>query len=280
MKKFQNIATGLLIAVATISCTNGASKNKTANQDASDTSGVIVSAGGDDETITENSKLAKAAKINHSAFDKLLKANVSNSGSVDYKAFVKNKSNLQGYLALMARADVSKMNKNEQTAYWINVYNAATVDQIVRAYPTSSITKIAGGKVWDQALPYNFNGKKLTLNDIEKKILLGRDLFDARVHFSVNCAAVSCPILSNKAFTGENVQEMLTKNTKAALADPKFNKISSNSAAVSKLFDWYKADFVKAEGSVVKFINKYSDTKIDGNTKITYMDYNWSLNGK
>lgn len=283
MKKFQNTAIGLLVAVATISCTNGASQNKEADQNyEAEKTGNIVSAGGDDETITENGRLAKAAKIDHSAFDKLLKANVSNSGVVDYKSFVKDKSDLQGYLSLMARADVSKMSKNEQTAYWINVYNAATIDQIVRAYPTSSITKIAGGKVWDQSLPYNFNGKKLTLNDIEKKILLGSgsDLFDGRIHFAVNCAAVSCPTLSNNAFTGDNVQDMLTKNTKAALSNPKFNKISNNSAQVSKLFDWYKADFIKAEGSVVKFINKYSDTKIDGNTKITFLEYNWSLNGK
>lgn len=264
MKKIQKITAAVLLSLATVACTNGASKNS-ASQEA---------------TQTENTASVATTKLDHSAYDKLLQANVSDEGIVDYKGFLKDKTALENYIKSLGKVDAAKLSKDEQTAYWINAYNASTIDQIVKHYPVSSIQKIANGKPWDQALPYKFNGKTLTLNDIEKKILLGGDLFDGRIHFAVNCAAISCPTLSNHAFTGDNVQKMLTDNTKAALANPKFNKISANSAELSKLFDWYKADFVKAEGSVVKFINKYSSTKISDKTKISYLDYNWSLNGK
>lgn len=265
MKNLKNIATGLLLSVVTVVCTTGASKTN-ATQKAVQT---------DNTDIIET-----AASVDHSAFDKLLQANVSDEGSVNYKGFVKDKAALESYITGLTKTNTAKLSKNEKTAFWINAYNALTIDQIVRNHPVASITKIAGGKVWDQALPFKFEGNTFTLNDIEKKTLLGGELADARIHFAVNCAAISCPTLSNHAFTGANVQEMLTKNTKAALANPAFNKISEKSAAISKLFDWYKADFVKSEGSVVKFINKYAATKITDSTKITYLDYNWSLNIK
>jgi hypothetical protein len=218
--------------------------------------------------------------VNHSAFDKLLKKNVSKQGKVDYAAFVNDKAALEDYITTLTKVDPSKLSKNEETAFWINAYNASVIDKIVRNYPTKSILKIDGGKAFDATLSYKFNGEALTLNDIEKKKLMGSDLFDGRIHFAVNCAAVSCPTLQNQAYTASNVQSLLTSNTKTGLNNPAFNKISTDKASLSKLFDWYKADFVKAEGSVENFVNKYASTKITRNTKIDYMDYNWDLNSK
>jgi hypothetical protein len=235
----------------------------------------------EDKTSTkETVSKSEIAKIDHTAFDKLLNKYVSTKGVVNYAALVKEKAALQSYIVFLSKVDASKLTKNEATAYWINAYNANTLDQIVRNYPTSSILKIEGGKAFDKILPYKFNGEALSLNDIEKKKLLGGSLFDARVHFAVNCAAVSCPTLLNKIYTEDNVQAQLTANTKAALSNPTFNKITASNASLSKLFDWYKADFVKAEGSVVNFVNKYSSTNISSNTKIDYLEYNWDLNGK
>ncbi|MBD3748663.1 MAG: DUF547 domain-containing protein [Sphingobacteriales bacterium] len=227
-----------------------------------------------------NQQTENLVSVDHSTYNQLLKSYVSDKGMVNYAAFIKSKSKLEAYLTSLTKVNTAKLTKNEQLAFWINAYNALTIDQILRNYPVKSILHIAGGKVWDQPLPYSFNGKTLTLNEMEKKVLLGGDLFDARIHFAVNCAAISCPRLSNTAFTAENVQSMLTKNTKAALANEAQNKISTNHASISMLFNWYKRDFEKAEGTVLNFINKYSDTKINSHTKIDYLEYNWNLNGK
>ncbi|MBK0382931.1 DUF547 domain-containing protein [Pedobacter sp. SD-b] len=273
MKKFQNIIAGLFIILISASCTSGTPKNQAKSIDNSQTS---------DTNLTSSSNQSsnpEMASVDHSAFDKLLKKNVSN-GKVDYGAFVKDKAALESYITYLGKIDAAKLSKNDQTAYWVNAYNASVIDKIVRNYPTKSIENIDGGKAFDEKLPFKFNGESLSLNDIEKKKLMGSDLFDARIHFAVNCAAVSCPTLQNLAYTGANIQSFLTSNTKAALANPAFNKISKEKASLSKLFDWYKADFVKAEGSVINFVNKYSSTKIDKNTKIDYLEYNWALNGK
>lgn len=222
----------------------------------------------------------KYSTIDHSAFNSLLQTYVAANGNVNYAGLLKNKNTLKNYISTLAKINPSNLSKNEKLAYWINAYNAVTLDQIITNYPITSILKIADGKVWDQTLTNQFNGKNITLNQIEKKILLGSELFDARIHFSVNCAAISCPKLSNQAFTADNVQAMLTQNTITALTNPSQNKISTDKASISMLFDWYKADFEKAEGNVMNFINKYSSIKLNSNTKINYIEYNWNLNGK
>lgn len=269
MKTKTIIISGITCCFFAISCVNGSPIKE-----------VNVSEPHKNKPLVVENNTKTALNVDHSAFDKLLKANVNDKGFVNYANFLKNKSALQSYLKYLSSVKLSNLSKNEKLAFWINAYNAATIDQIVRNYPVSSILKISDGKVWDQTLVYKFDNKSVTLNDIEKKILLGTELFDARIHFAVNCAAVSCPTLVNKAYTGNNVQDLLLANTKASLSDAKFNKITSNSASLSKLFDWYKADFIKAEGSIAEFINKYSATKISKNTKISYLDYNWDLNGK
>ena len=70
----------------------------------------------------------------------------------------------------------------------------------------------------------------------------------------------------------------LTRQTKTFLKDlSKNNFLNSNEIVISSLFDWYKNDFAKKEGSVVEFINKYRSEKLK-NPAIKYMDYSWELN--
>ncbi len=230
------------------------------------------------EKPSEIKKDYPATDAIHKEFDVLLKKYVATSGTVNYKGFLKDKNALQAYLNSLSKVKVASLSKNEQFAFWINAYNAATIDQILRNYPVKSIQNIANGKVWDKPLPYQFGGKAYTLNEIEKQKLIA-ELSDPRIHFAVNCAAVSCPKLLNTAYTAQNVQEQLSKSTSAFLNNKTFNKLSPEKAQISNIFNWYKADFSKNGSSVSAFINKYAATKINANTQISYLDYNWDLNG-
>ena len=156
MKKVQNIVAGLFIVAISANCTNGTTKNQAKSAESSLA------------TVAKENVNQDMASVNHSAFDKLLKKNVSNKGKVDYAAFVKDKSALEDYITSLTKINPTKLSKNEQTAYWINAYNASVIDKVVRNYPTKSILKIDGGKAFDAILPNKFNGESLSLNDIEK----------------------------------------------------------------------------------------------------------------
>jgi hypothetical protein len=214
-------------------------------------------------------------KADHSAFNDLLTKYVSSSGVVNYKGIKSEIGKLDTYLNELETKTVgSDWTRNEKLAYWINAYNAFTIKLILDNYPVNSIQDIAGGKPWDKKW-IKLGSETYSLNQIENEII--RPQFnEPRIHFAVNCAAQSCPPLGNRAFTAENLNSLLEKQTRSFINNSKFNKISSTSAKVSKIFDWYGQDF----GDLKTYLNKYSATQIAASTKIEYNDYNWSLNNQ
>ena len=210
---------------------------------------------------------------NHDSWNAILKSNVSSSGKVNYVGMKSKLTEIQSYIStLESLSDQSTWSRNEKLAYWINLYNAATVKLIVDNYPTSSITNINGGKPWDKKV-VTISGKSYSLNQIENDII--RPKFkEPRIHFAVNCAAISCPKIMNSAFTADKLSYQLTKQAKAFINGSK-NSISENSIEISKIFEWYAVDF---GSSIIDYLNKYSTTTINSNATTTYNEYNWNLN--
>ncbi len=223
--------------------------------------------------VEKKAEEVKEVVFSHDVLDQLLKKYVSASGKVNYSGFKADEAKLDAYLkSLDNNPPASGWSKAKKMAYWINAYNAATIKLILKNYPVSSIMKLHGGKAWDQKwIP--LGGKTYTLNNIEHDVL--RPTYkDARIHFAVNCAAKSCPPLLNRAWTESNLNRYLEKQTKSFINDSKHNTISANAIEVSKIFEWYAVDF----GNLIDYLNKYSDTKINANAKISYKEYNWDLN--
>lgn len=214
---------------------------------------------------------------NYQAYQSLLNKYVNAEGKVNYKSFKQAHQQLKNVLNSFASIKLNNLSKKAQLAFWINIYNAATIDQILSNYPVKSIKDIANGKVWDLKLPYQFNQEALSLNDIEHKKLL-KTFTDARIHFAINCASVSCPPLNKKAYTEENVEELLQLNTSKFLNNPNYNKIGVK-IFLSSIFKWYNDDFKAYKGSVLAFINPYLySKKITEKDAIDFLDYNWNLN--
>ncbi len=211
--------------------------------------------------------------LSHQAWDNILKKHVSPSGKVNYAGIKADKSKFDAYLqSLQSNAPQSDWSRNQKMAYWINAYNAFTVKLIIDNYPVSSITKLNGGKPWDKKW-INIGDKTYSLNNIENDIL--RPTYkDARIHFAVNCAAKSCPTLLNRAWTTDNLNSNFEKQAKAFINNSSFNVITANKVQVSKIFDWYGADF----GNLIDFLNKYSSTNINNGAKVEFKEYNWELN--
>jgi Protein of unknown function, DUF547 len=223
--------------------------------------------------ITLEMTSVKAARISHVLLDSLLQQYVSISGQVNYKGLKADKKALDTYCQLLSDNPVQdNWSREEQMAYWINAYNAFTLKLIVDNYPTKSILNFDGGKTWD-VRRIKIGDKKYSLNNIENDIL--RPQFkDARIHFAVNCAAKSCPPLWNRAYTAENLEPSLDLRAKAFVNNPDFNSISADKASVSKIFDWYGADF----GDLKKYLNRYAKVQLKNSATVTFKEYDWELN--
>jgi len=224
-----------------------------------------------DKVTTTSAPPPPPVAISHAKFDELLSQYVS-AGKVDYKGIKSKVAKLDEYLAQLENTDVTSLGKKEKLAFWINAYNAFTIKKIVDNYPLASITDLDGGKPWDVKW-IKLNNKTLSLNNIENDII--RPTFkEPRIHFAVNCAAKSCPPILNKAWTAANLESNFEKQTLAFINDSSYNDIKADSPKVSKIFEWYAADF----GDLISYLNKYSKTKISSSAKVEYMEYDWKLN--
>ena len=214
----------------------------------------------------------------HEGFDKLLKNNITEDGVVNYKGIIKEREILDNYIThLKFTTPDEKWSDDKAKAFYINAYNAYTILLIVNNYPLKSIMKInKGGKdAWHQKFVV-VGGKTYSLNDIEHEILR-KKYSDPRIHVGVNCASFSCPPIANFAFTEANVEAELERLMKKFINDPARNMITAKKITLSKIFEWYNGDFTK-NGSLVAYINAYTEVELTKKTKVRYMEYNWNLN--
>ena len=234
-------------------------------------------------TVNDNT-LSESKPISHDIFNSLLEKHVNSAGLVDYKSFIKDSMQFNKYLDLLSTHLPNEKNwsRDERLAYWINAYNAFTIKLIMNHYPVKSIKDIKKGipmvsDTWTIDF-ITIEGKKYNLNNIEHGII--RPKFnDPRVHFALNCASMGCPPLLNHAYAAEKLNAQLDSQAKRFINDGVHNKIiSPNKANLSKIFSWFAGDFKKAAPSVIDFINRYAETKLNPNADIEHNAYDWSLN--
>ena len=209
-------------------------------------------------------------------YNELLQEHVSQEGVVDYKNF--NRKKLRLYTTSLEKTTPdANWSENKQKAFWINAYNAYTIQIILDNYPLTSILKIKkkGKNAWKTPFA-EVGNQTYTLDAIEHEILR-KKYKDPRIHVGVNCASISCPKLSNIAFTEENIATELEKLMKGFVNDATKNKITDKNLKISKIFTWFKEDFTE-KGSIIEFLNQYSDIQISKNAKIRYANYDWNLN--
>ncbi len=220
----------------------------------------------------------------HQPFDILLQLYVKNN-RFDYAAIHKNQEDLQrlrAYVQTLEKQDPSGWERAHALAYWINLYNAATLMLVLDHYPVKSIKDIGGlfSSPWKKEV-VTVNGQKRSLDEIENAIIR-KQFQDARIHFALNCASLGCPPLASRAYTGDQLEAQLEAATARVLNDTNWVRITPKALQLSRIFDWYEEDFVKAAGSVREFIARYRrddrDKIWDKNRKIEYLDYNWQLN--
>jgi len=222
--------------------------------------------------------------VKHELFDSLLKKHVSENGLVNYTSFQEDRALLQSYLNQLTLNPPNDENwtREQKLAYWINLYNAFTIELILEYYPVKSIKDIGASiqvpfvnTPWDIKM-IDIGEEQYDLNNIEHNIL--RKNFDEpRIHFAINCASISCPKLRREAYHAEKIDQQLNEQTREFLNDPSKNKINSEVAEISKIFKWFGGDFEK-ETTISEYINRYSQYEISKGIDLNYMEYNWSLN--
>ena len=192
---------------------------------------------------------ASQARVDHGAWDGILARNIRPSGDgvnrFDYAGIsVADRDALDAYIGRLSGTDVDALDRDEQLAYWINLYNALTVQVVLDHMPVDSILDIDISPGFFSIGPWgkklvSVAGEELSLDDIEHRIL--RPIWnDPRIHYGVNCASIGCPNLLPVAYTAGNVDRLLTENAVAYINDPRGADLRGGELTVSNIYDWFE----------------------------------------
>jgi hypothetical protein len=230
------------------------------------------------------------ASIDHSGWQQVLNLYLVDDAAdginrFDYAGFtIADRVRLDEYISRLAAIDPRDYKRIEQLAYWINLYNAVTVQVVLENYPVQSIRSIQGGLLspgpWNEPL-VTVAGQSLSLNDIEHRIL--RPIWqDARIHYVVNCASLGCPDLAAQVYTAANAEQMLDAGARAYINHPRGVELVDGKLRLSSIYNWYDVDFGSNQAERIEHLRTFAEPELKNQLnaykgKINYA-YDWQLN--
>lgn len=227
--------------------------------------------------------------LSHDVWDGFLQRHViSSDDGIDRVTYASvdaaSRAELDDYLDQMQATVATALTRDEQFAFWVNLYNAATVAVVLDAYPVDSIRDIGGSLFssgpWDDDV-VTVEGRDLSLNDIEHGIL--RPIWqDPRIHYVVNCASIGCPTLGRNAMTATTKEMMLDTAARAYVNHPRGANVANGRLTVSSIYDWYAVDFGGSDANVIAHLRQFAEPDLQSALaefrSIADDVYDWSLN--
>lgn len=228
------------------------------------------------------SSAAAQPAFDHGPWDALLQAHVDADGRVAYRRLqADGRRQLDAYLDRLAQARPDELDRNGQLAFWINAYNAMAVAGILDGYHAESTF---GRFRFFRRYSREIAGEQRTLDAIEHGIVRPR-FRDFRVHFAVNCASTSCPVLRREAYDGARLGAQLDDQGRRFLADPSRNRFEAARGAVelSRIFEWFAEDFVldgtTLAGNLAPYLSERQNALLR-ELPLRYLDYDWTMNAQ
>jgi Protein of unknown function, DUF547 len=168
-------------------------------------------------------------------------------------------------------------------AFWLNLYNALTLHAMHAAGVKDSVLEKPG---FFNRYAYRVSGLNFTLNDIEHGVLRGnRGAFltrqpfsdtdprlefvlslDVRVHFALNCGAVSCPPI--RSYEAERLEAQLAMAAQTYLSTV---RLEGNTVWLPRILSYYAADF----GEPLEFARRYRP-ELPARAKVKFDPYDWN----
>lgn len=226
--------------------------------------------------------------LNLDIWDSLLRTYVNDQGQVAYGRWQQESlPELEQWLTDLRGVDLQTLAREQAIALFLNLYNALTIRQVLHQYPIDSIRpQVLGLPNWLAFLRfftrtvYRLNDQPLSLNTIEHRILR-QQYPDPRIHFALVCASAGCPLLGAEAYSPDKLTAQLEADGDRFINNP--DKVHYDAASqtlfCSKIFKWYKADFLTVADAIPAYIDRYYNAaQLPAPVTVVYRPYSWDLN--
>ena len=216
------------------------------------------------------------------AWARVLDRFVNPQGEVDFAALAQDRADLDTMVRLVAASSHDSLTGwAAQMAWLINAYNALSMFNVIDSgIPAShaGLNKLT----FFISRQFNIGGRWMSLYSFENDVIrpLGRQQSDPRLHFALNCSAVSCPVLPRQPFTAAGLDSELTREARAFFARPGNWRIDAASRTVwlSQILDFYTEDFVPVPArSLVEYANRFAPEAAPLDYAVRFTPYDWTV---
>lgn len=236
----------------------------------------------------EEERVKKSKKMDYTEGLKLWKEilvkYVDEKGLVGYLSLKENKEDakkLRSYIGCLEAVDPEKLNsREEKLAFWINCYNAVTINGVLQHYPVDTVKDV---KDFWHITVVRVGDKEYSLGTIENSVL--RSLAEPRMHWAIVRASKSSAGLLNEPYDAPKLEEQLAGQEKELLVGRKQVYVDKKrkKLMLSPFFYWYGEDFIKKAGTKLEYVKKYLseedlDFIEDYPLSMGYIKPDWSLN--
>ena len=216
-------------------------------------------------------------------YARVLQRHVNERGEVDFAALRDDASEsgfkaLEAYVAAIARTPLQAASSNDaRLAHMINAYNALSMYNVIDSGIPLSHDGWAKVKFF-VLRKFEIGGVEMSLYAFENDII--RKLDDPRVHFALNCSALSCPVLPRVPFSAEKLNDELDRETRNFFARPENLRINHATRTVffNEILQFYTEDFTPSHApDLIAYAQRYSTSKIPADYAVTFAPYDWTI---
>jgi len=226
---------------------------------------------------------------------------------VDYERWQENQADLQSldsYLAAVSRYSPESTperfeKQSDELAYWLYAYNAYVIKSILDRWPLASVTDVKAplelvkGLGFFYQLRFLFGGEAYSLYAVENDIIRAK-YRDARIHFVLNCASESCPVLRPELPEGDQLEPFLQQAAVDFVSDERNVRVDhdKNEIVMSTIFKWFEKDFINdlkrrglpADRGLIDYVASVAPASLrdelnqTNDYEIVFSNYDWAVN--
>jgi hypothetical protein len=231
-------------------------------------------------------------------YARVLQRHVNAQGEVDFAALRDDVSDaglpaLESYLRAIAATPLdatpqdtkpqnpasqdTALTANRSLAHMINAYNALSMYNVI----ASGIPHTHAGTAkltFFVLRKFDIGGKAISLYAFENDVI--RKLGEPRIHFALNCSAVSCPVLPRTPFSASTLDAELDREARAFFARPENLRIDTAQRTVyfNEILKFYTEDFTPSHApSLISYAQKYSSQTIPADYATAFTPYDWTI---
>lgn len=212
------------------------------------------------------------------AWARVLERFVDDDGYVDFAALRDDRADLDRYVAFVAATPADAFAPGApRLAHHIDSYNALSMFNVIDSGIPRTHAGVAKLRFF-VLREHTIGGRRLSLYRYENEVI--RPLGDPRVHFALNCSAVSCPRLPRVPFGGGDLDARLDAETRAFFAQPRNLRVDTEARRVhvSALLDFYTADFVPAHApSLLAWVARHTPEALPVDWPVVFEPYDWTI---